>query len=179
MNNHESVKRAAEIFAEHGRTIFGIIRSQLNNDSEAEDIYQDFFLSLVRKPIPPHIQDIRGYLYRAVKNDVFDAARKAKAYKGRVRRYAERHKNEWLQQVGPDDDLIKHEQIQRVFNLIEIRLCPREAQAIICRYSRERNTGEAAQEMGVNKRTLSRYVCVGLKKIRCLIQEEQALQRWG
>jgi len=177
MNNAEPVRRAAAIFDEHGRVIRSIIRSHVNNDSEVDDIYQDFFLSLVHKPVPERIRDIKGYLYRALRNDVLDAARKANSYRGRIQRYTELRKQSRPGHT-PWDTIIRDEQVEKALELIDRKLCPREAEAIVRRFGFDQTVTEAAEKMGVNKRTLSRYVCVGLKKIRRITrQKDRPLQQ--
>jgi hypothetical protein len=46
-----------------------------------------------------------------------------------------------------------------------------EAQAIIERYGCNHNGHDIAKTTRIKKRTLSRYVCTGLKKLRQLVQE--------
>ena len=61
---------AEKIFEEHGDFIHSIIRFNVNNKVEAEDVFQDFFLSLISKPIPEEVQNLRGFLYRVVSDNV-------------------------------------------------------------------------------------------------------------
>jgi len=172
--SRETVTRAAEIFQEHGPTIRAIINSQVTDEWDADDIYQDFFLSLVHKPIPSNIRDVRSYIYRAVKNDVIDALRRIRSYRNKIKRYADRR--EYNQpKLQPSDKIVTDEEIAVLYNIIEKNLRPREAQAVKCRYRNDQNIAEAAKTMGVNRRTLSRYLCVGLKKIREVIDEQYQL----
>jgi len=177
MNNAEPVRRAAAIFDEHGRIIRSIIRSHVNNDAEVDDIYQDFFLSLVHKPVPERIRDTKSYLYRALRNDVLDAARKKSSYQARIQKYA-RFRRQQQPDHNPADTIIRDEQMQKALELIDRELRPREAEAMIRRYACDQTVTEAAEKMGVTKRTLSRYVCVGLRKIRRITrQKEQSLHQ--
>ena len=166
------VQLAAEIFDEYGDDILAKIRFHLNDKSNAEDILHDFFLSLVSKPIPPNIQNIRGYLYRAVTNDIFDAVRRAKSYVTLIRKYAQCRKHS-VTHENPQSIALRAEKMQKVFQLIETELPPHEAKAIAHRYIHNRNTSEAAKKMQVNERTFSRYLCTGQKKIRQYLHENQ------
>lgn len=169
-NRRERVQSASQIFEELGADIRAVINYQTNNEVEAEDIFQDFFLSLVRKPVPKHVKDVRGYLRRAVVHDVIDASRKAKKYKDRLKRYSQ--KPSWKPERNAAlHSLIQEEQIGRISQVITEELLPSERKAIKLRFLCEKSMQEAAEEMGINKRSLSRYICVGFKKVRSLLNE--------
>ena len=86
-NRHaNSVDVAAKVFAEHGDFIRAIIRYQISNDTQADDLFQDFFLSLVYRPLPTGVQNIKSYLYRAVTNDVVDAVRRVEKHQIQIHR---------------------------------------------------------------------------------------------
>ncbi|MHC4637361.1 MAG: hypothetical protein ACYTBP_06355, partial [Planctomycetota bacterium] len=59
-NNQDSVKYAAEIFDKYGSIIRAVIRANINDKSQQEDIFQDFFISLVHRPIPKYIDNVKG-----------------------------------------------------------------------------------------------------------------------
>lgn len=166
------VKIAADLFDEHGHAIRAVIRSQVNNQSEVDDIFQNFFLELVRKPVPPHVQNVRRYLYRAVKNDVLDLARRNKCHNTRLLKYAQCKKS-LPPQVGPPEKLILSEEIHNVFQTINTALRTHEADAIFYRYREGESTTGAAERMGINTRSLSRYLCIGLKELRTLLVENE------
>ncbi len=73
-----NVQRATAIFFEHDDFIRAVIRYKIKDESRAEDLLHNFFLSLVSRPIPAEVQDIRGYIYRAITNDVTDHVRSSK-----------------------------------------------------------------------------------------------------
>ena len=62
------------------------------------------------------------------------------------------------------------EETSKMFELIERRLPPNEALAVRLRYRSNCSTGEAAKQMGVKPRSVSRYVSVGLKKFRSYLE---------
>ena len=83
------VAAAAKIFDDHGGFIRIVIRSQVQDEDLAEDLFQDFFISLISKPLPRGLRNIKGYLYRAITNDIVDATRRMMKYRAYMRKYAE------------------------------------------------------------------------------------------
>jgi len=160
-----NVDRAAEIFSKYGSFILAVIRYQVGNDVQADDLYQNFFLSLVSRPIPARIQNIKSYLYRAITNDIVDADRRVEVYQTRMHKYAECLDNS-INKSSPENALIKKEEINKMFKLIEGRLPRSEARAIRFRFWNNCSIKEVAKQMHVNNRTVSRYISVGLSKVR-------------
>lgn len=160
-----NVDRAAEIFSKYGDFILAVIRYQVGNDVQADDLFQDFFLSLVSRPIPTGIQNIKSYLYRAITNDIVDAARRVQKYQARMHKYAE-CLDYSINKNTLENALIRKEEINKMFKLIEGRLPHSEARAITFRFRNNFNIKEVAKKMHVNNRTVSRYISVGLSKVR-------------
>lgn len=167
-----NVARAAEIFSEYGDFIRAVIYYQIKNDDQADDLFQDFFLSLVSEPLPADIQNIRGYLYKMITNDIVDAARRVERYKTLMKKYAECF-NYSINKNRPENALIEIEQTNKLFKLIKGRLRHSEAQAITLRYRNSYNIKEVAKKMHVNNRTVSRYISAGLSKIRQFLTFKQ------
>lgn len=159
------VERAARIFEDYGDFIRTVVHSNLLEGMDADDVFQNFFLSLISHPIPDTQPDVKAYLYRAVVNDIVDAARQAKRSRSRLERYSECHKYTSTSD-RPDHIMTRSEQMRRVLRLIGYRLRYREYQAIIEHYVRGLTVDEAAMKMGIAKRTYSQYLWIGLKKIR-------------
>jgi RNA polymerase sigma factor (sigma-70 family) len=154
-----NVARAAEIFSKYGDFIRTVIYYRVKNDAQANDLFQDFFLSLVSRPLPAGIRNVKSYLYRAITNDIVDAVRRVEKYKTRMDKYAECF-NYSVNKNGPENAL------NEMFRLIEGRLRHSEAQAITLRYRNSYNIKEVAKKMHVNNRTISRYISAGLSKVR-------------
>jgi RNA polymerase sigma factor (sigma-70 family) len=165
-----SVDRAGRIFDKYGDFIRSVIRFNVKSETEAEDLFQDLFLSLVAKPIPEEVQNVRGFLYKLISDTVKDAYRRTKRYQARIRKYAKYQ----LRTIEnrPETSLIGVEEARRMFDLIETRLPAKEALAVKLRFKNECETGEVAEIMGVKPRSVSRYVSVGLKKIGHVACEE-------
>jgi len=163
-----SVFMASELLTEHGNFIRAVIRSQVKNEDQADDIFQDFFLSLVYKPIPKGVRNIKSYLYRAITNDIVDAVRQVERYRVRIHKCSKQLTNS-INNTSPENALIEKEQLDKMFALIKGRLPNSESQAIVLRYRKQHSLKEVADKMGVNDRSVSRYICVGLRKIRKLL----------
>jgi RNA polymerase sigma factor (sigma-70 family) len=175
MSNKEDrkrVKRAAEIFDRFGDLICATIAVNVGDDSEADDIFQDLFLSLVRHPVPSDLQRIDAYLYRLIVNDIIDADRRTKNYQARIRRYSELiYRPAAQEDVASDEAAIQLEEVQRMFELVIKLLQRHESKAVIA--SLVDCHRHAARRMGVKKRTFYRYVSTGLKKIREFVDKEE------
>lgn len=161
----DNVDCASEIFSEYGEFILKVIRYHAGSEEEAEDLFQDFFLSLVCNPIPANIKNIKGYLYRAIVNETVDAARRVVKYRSRIHKYA-KNLNYSVNKSMPEDALIEEEEINKMLRLIEKQLPPREAKAIALRYMSNRSIKDIAKKMYVKKRSVSRYISAGLNKVR-------------
>jgi RNA polymerase sigma factor (sigma-70 family) len=167
-----NVDRAAEIFSQYGDFIRTVIYYHVENDAQADDLFQDFFLSLVSKPIPADIRNVKGYIYKAITNDIVDAVRRVEKYKTRMNKYAECF-NYSVNNNRPENAFIEVEQTDKMFKLIEGQLRHSEAQAITLRYGNNYNIKEVAKKMHVNSRTISRYISTGLSKVRQFLTLKQ------
>ena len=164
----QRVGLAAEVFGKYGDEILAVIRFNVDDQSKANDIFQDFFVSLVRKPIPSHIEDVRGYLYKAVTNDVIDVSRRTRNRQNNAQKYAYVHKHD-ISQENPQDIVIHAEETERMLRLIEHHLPKRESKVLLRRYSNGFSTADTAEKLHLTKRTVSRYLSVAMKKIRRFI----------
>jgi RNA polymerase sigma factor (sigma-70 family) len=167
-----NVDRAAEIFSQYGDFILAAIRYHVENDAQADDLFQDFFLSLVSRPLPAGIRNVKSYLYKAITNDIVDAVRRVEKYKTRMDKYAECF-NYSVNNNRPENALVEIEQTNKMFKLIEGQLRHSEAQAVTLRYRNSYNIKEAAKKMHVNNRTISRYISTGLSKVRQFLTVKQ------
>ena len=167
-----NVDRAAEIFSKYEDFILAVIRYRVGNNAQADDLFQDLFLSLVSKPIPPGIQNIKSYLYKAITNDIIDAARRVENYKTLMHKYFESIDYS-INKNTPENALIKKEELDKMLALIKGRLPHSEAQVITLRFRDNFSIKEIAQKMHVNSRTVSRYISVGLSKVCQFFSEKK------
>lgn len=162
----DAVRAAAEIFNAQGDFIRAVIRFQTHNPSEEDDLFQEFFLTLIRKPLPANVRNIRSYLYRAIVNHVLDSVRMRENYRRIVRDYVEKTgipinsspaRNVFIGDADEKDAVVAY---------FARYLQEREAQAFVLRYRDNFSIGEIAARMGVNVRTVSRYLSEGLRRLR-------------
>ena len=168
---HKRVGLAAEVFGKYGDEILAVIRFNIDDPAKANDIFQDFFVSLVRKPIPSNIEDIRGYLYKAVTNDVIDFSRRVRNRQHNAQKYAAIHRH-CLQQENPQDIMIHAEETERMLRLIENHLPKREARVFLERCSDGLSTADTAKKLRLTKRTVSHYFSLAAKKIRRIVPDK-------
>lgn len=169
--DEEAILAAARIFSEHGRFIRTVIRFQTNDASREEDLFQEFFLSLIRRPLPAHVRNIRGYLYRAIINDVVDLARRHEKYYRHLKKHAEEIRIS-INKRTPEDATIETEQTVSVFGHLARHLRRREWQVVTMRFRDNYSIAEIAAKIGVDKRTVSRYLSSGLSRLRRVIPLE-------
>ena len=79
---------AATLFMEYGDFIRAVIRCQVKNETKAEDLFQDFFLSLIVNPLPADVGNIKRFLYKAVTNDIINAVQRAENYQKNIFKYS-------------------------------------------------------------------------------------------
>jgi RNA polymerase sigma factor (sigma-70 family) len=163
---------AAEVFDRYGDEIRAIIYFNVKDKSRADDIFQELFVSIVQKPIPSGIQDIRAYLYRAVTNDVIDVSRQIKNHQDHIQKYAECRKYSAIPE-DPQKTAIQTEGTKNMFQLIESRLPKREAEVLVQRYGHGLSTTDTAEKMNVDKSIVSRYLSLALKKMREFVPESE------
>jgi RNA polymerase sigma factor (sigma-70 family) len=163
---------ASEVFDRYGDEIRAIIHFNIKDETKADDIFQEFFVSIVRKPIPSGIQDIRGYLYRALTNDVIDVSRQIKNHRDHIHKYAECRKHSEIPQ-DPQKTAILMEGTKKMFQLIESRLPKREAEVVVQRYGHGLSIKDTAEKMNVNKRIVSRYLSAAMKKMREFVPDNK------
>ncbi|MCX5643921.1 MAG: sigma-70 family RNA polymerase sigma factor [Phycisphaerae bacterium] len=163
----DAVRAAAEVFNTHGGFIRAVIRFQAHNKSEEDDLFQEFFLALIRKPVPADVRNIKSYLYRAVVNHILDSVRMRENYRRLVRKYMEETGIPINNCLAGNVFIIEDaEEKDAVVAYFARYLQEREAQAFVLRYRDNFSVGEIAAKMGVNVRTVSRYLSEGLRRLR-------------
>jgi RNA polymerase sigma factor (sigma-70 family) len=168
-NYTNNVDNAANVFAEHGDFIRTVIRYQVKNKDQEDDIFQNFFLSIVARPIPPDVRNIKSYLYRAITNGVISVTRRVEKYNNQILKYA-KGTNRFINKQNPVDTLIETEETDKMFELIEKQLRHSQSQAITLRYRNNYDIKKVAVKMNVDSASVSRYISVGLSKIHRLVR---------
>ena len=168
----DGIKRTTKLFERYGDFIHLVIQLNVKDEALREDIFQDLFLYFIFKPIPKNLQDVKAFLYRIISNRIKDAFRRVEAYQKRIRRYAhglDLHDNDF---PNPEKTMHEIEEMEKMFKAIERHLSRKTARALTLRYKNDYDISEVGEKMGIKSRSVSRYVCVGLKKMRGVIQED-------
>jgi RNA polymerase sigma factor (sigma-70 family) len=160
-----SVQRAAAVFFEHGDFIHTVIRHRIQDDEMVEDLFHNFFLSLVSKPVPSDVHDVKGYIYRAIINDITDHARSLERYKKISHRCSNFDKIAVNNQLS-ENAFIEKEQTNLMLALIRKRVTDNEYEAIASRYSDGLSIKETAARMNIKGRSVSRYISTGFRKVK-------------
>lgn len=164
-HDDDAIRAAAKVFAEHGRFIRGVIRFHAHDGLHEDDLFQEFFLALIHRPLPANVRNVRGYLYRAIINDAVDMTRRQEKYQRNLKKHAEGTRIS-INKKTPEDAIEATDEIDSIFAHLATRLQPREAQVVSMRYRQDCSIGEIAAALGINKRTVSRYLSSALSKIR-------------
>ena len=159
------VDNAVQIITEYGDFIRLMIHLQVNDKNSEEDIFQNFFLSLVAHPIPANIDNIRGYIYIAILHDVTDCKRKQHRNITFMKKYLKKMKNR-INKITPLDALLIDEEKNRMYELIKEKSLEVEYNAISLRYRDGYSIQKVAEEMGVKNSSARRYISKGLKRVR-------------
>jgi RNA polymerase sigma factor (sigma-70 family) len=167
-----SLTRAAEIFSQHGDFIRSVIRYRVKDEALVDDVFQDFFLALVANPLPPDVRNVKNYLYRAIINNSFNAVKRVERYHGQVKRYSD-YVKKTINNCLPETALIEAEETQKMFRKIVQLLPSSEAQAVTLKFKNDVDVGDIAKQMAVNKRSVSRYLSTGLKKLRGIFTAQE------
>ncbi len=162
----EAVAKVVGVFAEHGGFIRNMIRLRVCDASRREDLFQELFLRLIRRPIPADVQNVRGYLYRMILHDAVDVAREQENEHRHLKKYAERNQIFIYNRPSPNAISEETEETGAVFACLIRPLGRREAQVMTLRYRDNYSIPEIAAEMGIDRRSVSRYLTSGLRELR-------------
>jgi RNA polymerase sigma factor (sigma-70 family) len=167
----KNMSNARKLFIEYGDFIYGVIRFNIKDEFEAEDVFHDIFLYFVSKPMPKDIRNMKCFLYRVVSDKTKDAIRRIDRYNRRIQRYAQ--DLQFYDEREPEHSAIDKEETEKMFTLMRKKLSPKEAKAIRLKYLKDNKIGTVAQKMGIQRRSVSRYLSVGLKKARKVMKANE------
>ena len=162
----DAVAAAIKVFARHGNFVRSVIRLRIHDPARREDLLQELFLKLVLQPIPADVQNVRGYLYRAIINDIVDLARQSENDKRHLKKYAEQTRNSIHKSSSPTAIIEETEEKASIFAYLTKQLRRREAQVVVLRYRDNYSIAEIAAEIGIDRRSVSRYLTSGLRELR-------------
>ena len=159
-----NVIKAEKLFVEYGGFIRSTLSFNVKNESLSNDLFQDLFLFFVSKPIGEEVKNVKGFLYRVISDRIKDTIRRRTRYQSRIKRYAKSYSHNV--ETRPENILIEEEEVKKMFDLIKKQLPTHEAMAVTLRYKNNHSISVIADEMGIRTESVSRYLSVGLKKIR-------------
>lgn len=162
-----NVNRVKEIFLKHGDFLKIIINLHIEDKDDAEEFFQELFLFFIVKPLPENIKNIQGLLSKIVSDRAKDYYRKKAGTKRRLNKYSEIISKK-APPNSPEATIIDKEESDRFYNIIKMNLSPQEAQAVTLKFRQQNNNIEIAEKMKIDPRSVSRYVSVGLKKLKKL-----------
>ena len=169
MSAKENVEVASRIFREYGATIRSMVKVYVPDEHDADDICQDIFLSIAASP-PSHETALLAYLKTVVRNHVRDSYRRAASRQ----RFAQRY-SALLETTNVCDEhrdrLERTEQAREAMELLKCALPPYMARVVIERCVYGGNVDQIASKLGIERRTVSRYCCVGLRRLRNLLDK--------
>jgi RNA polymerase sigma factor (sigma-70 family) len=167
----EARKRASCLFQEHEDFIRSVIRFAIRNPADADDFYQDLYLSFILNPPADEIRKPRGFFYRLIRERAKDWYRK---HARRQKKMKELFLQTDLQtEPSPQAVFADAEEMAALFDKIESCLKTNEGRAILYRYKYDYTLEETAQKMGIKPKSVVRYTCTGLKKIREIFQKRR------
>jgi RNA polymerase sigma factor (sigma-70 family) len=167
-----AIQAATRILEEHGDFLRAVIRFQSHDLCREDDLLQEFFLRLVEQPVPPGVQNLRSYLYQAVVRDIVDLTRRQEIHARHVKKYSEKIRISIHNRPSRNAIEEETEEKESVFARLIRPLQHREAQVVTLRYRDNYSIAEIADQMGVHRRTVSRYLTSGLRKLRVAVAIE-------
>jgi RNA polymerase sigma factor (sigma-70 family) len=170
-STHAAAQAAAAVYEQYGDFIRAVIRFEAKNEFQEEELFQDFFLALVARPVPANISNIKGYIYRALVNLVAERARQ----RARERRYLKKHIERIrisIHKRSAPTAFMDEEEEESLFQHLAGKMRRREAEAVMLRYRDNHSIAEIAEKMGVDPRTVSHYISAGLRELRRVIAIE-------
>jgi RNA polymerase sigma factor (sigma-70 family) len=162
----EVIAAAVKVFAEHGSFIRTVIRLRIPDVSRREDLFQELFLRLVDRPVPAEVENVRGYLYRMILRDAIDLEREQEQEQRHLKKYVARSQILIYKSLSPNAILEETKEKDSVFACLIGQLRRREAQVMTLRYQDNYSVAEIAAEIGIDRRSVSRYLTSGLRELR-------------
>lgn len=170
--NEDRLRAFMTMYEQYDGFIQSVIRFSAKNEADQEDIYQEVYIALYAKTDWEQVKDVKSYLYRLIINKSNEFLRSKITRQLRHKEYLESASDDILQDSEQVQDLLM-EQMDDMIELIRSCLSEKESQAVLLRFKDHCSIDEAAEEMNVQRRTLIRYVSVGLRKLREIIKSKR------
>ncbi len=162
----ENVESASKIIVEYESFIRLIIRTQNISNMHEDDLFQDFYLSLVANPVPENVNNIKSFLYRAIINHLSRSAQRIRAYEKKNQHFQKNCDFKVNKIESACTLLIREESNRKIFEFIKENTPKKKYMAILLRYRDGYSINEIAETMGIKYSSARKYLSIGLRKIR-------------
>jgi len=150
-----------ELFRQHNRALVSFLMSRLASEQEALDVAQEAYVKLLQLDRPGAIGFLRGYLFRIAANLSIDRIRHRKVREKAATALFE----ELVQAEAPEREAIGHEELKRIAHVVD-ELPDRHRRAFVRHVVEGYSTMEVSREMGVDERTVRKYVTYAMLQCR-------------
>jgi RNA polymerase sigma-70 factor (ECF subfamily) len=153
--------RLRQVIALYGGAVYGMARRVLADPGLAEEVAQDTFLALWRRPgaFNPERGVLKSFLLAVARNKAIDLVRREEA----LRRARDELVAEFESQLeGPLDQMDEATDVRKSLKMIS----PVQREAIVLAYFGGRTYREVAQELGIPEGTAKTRLRDGLKKLK-------------
>lgn len=135
----------------------------LNDEQEAKDLVQAFFLEIWEKNIYMRLNgDIKGYLYRSVQNKCLNYIRQKETHSRRKEKFTDflLNTNDVQEEISTTDSI--YTKLDEALN----DLSNQKKEALKLVYLQDKKYQEAADIMGISINSLKTHLKTGLKNLR-------------
>ncbi|MBN2589458.1 MAG: sigma-70 family RNA polymerase sigma factor [Sedimentisphaerales bacterium] len=162
----KKIEYAGEIIVEYEDFIRLIIRTQNITNMSEDDLFQDFYLSLIAKPAPENVRNMKSFLYKAIINHLSSSCQRIRAYEKKIAKYQKNYNFKVNKIESASALLIREETNNNIFELIKKNTPNKKYMAIVLRYRDGYSIKEVADKMGIKYTSVTRYLSTGLRKVR-------------
>lgn len=154
-----------QLFREHNRALVNFLLARLSSEQEARDVAQEAYVRLLQLHQPGAIGFLRGYLFRIAANLSVD----------RVRNRAVRERSavevfeEFSEAEATEQEAMTRQEFDRALDALN-ELSPKHREAFVRHVMEGYSTPDVAREMGVDERTVRKYVTRALLHCRQRLQ---------
>lgn len=148
----------------HWTKVYGHAYKRLQNMEQAKDITQEVFVNLWERRNDVHIENVPGYFFISVRNNVFKLQRKEQLFTP---------VNDILEEVyaspnQADALLLEHEFFKSLGSLIDT-LPPAQQQIFRMRYQEDLSTKEISERLQISVKTVQNQLGRALAQLRTLM----------
>jgi RNA polymerase sigma factor (sigma-70 family) len=161
-----NIETVAEMFAVHGDFLLSVFKKEVS-DQDASDLWQNLFLTLTTKSVPPNKKNIRRFLYQAAVHDIIDFKRRTQLHEKKNDEYADIARRTQTAR-SPLQQLIGIESVAEAFKKIEENLPPTIGQVVLHKFRKQLSHRQIAKKMNIKKETVDTYLSVGTKLLEKL-----------